>query len=206
MASQQRKTEQGVCRLSAAQERYLVLKRRLDVALSLLLLALLAVPMLLISGLVKLSAPRQPVLFRQQRVGKDSALFTLCKFRSMDGVSGRVTRFGRFLRTSSLDELPQLFLVLRGSMSLIGPRPLIPQEKTVHALRRAAGVYRLRPGITGLAQISGRDLVGDREKAAFDRAYLENLCFAQDWRIFWTTIGKVLRRDGVRERIGPADG
>lgn len=201
MASGKRKTKYippaGAYRLTAGQERYLALKRWLDVVLALLLLALLALPMALIAALVKLSAPRQPVLFRQERLGLGGAPFTLWKFRSMDAATGAVTPFGRLLRATSLDELPQLLLVLRGSMSLIGPRPLVPEEEAVHRLRRAGGVYRLRPGLTGLAQINGRDLVEDEQKAAYDRAYLEHLGFAQDWRIFWATIGKVIRCEGV---------
>lgn len=203
MASAKRKTEYGpppgAYRLTASQERYLAVKRFLDLALTALLLPLLAVPMLCIAAGVKLSFPRQTVLFRQKRVGRGGALFTICKFRSMDGATGAASRFGRFLRAASLDELPQLFQVLSGRMSLIGPRPLVPQEQAVHRLRRAAGVYQLRPGLTGLAQISGRDLVDDARKAAYDRTYLERLGFAQDWRIFWATIGKVLRRADIRE-------
>ena len=84
-------------------------------------------------------------------------------------------------------------------MSLIGPRSLIPQEETVHELRRAMGVYQLRPGITGWAQVNGRDLLLDEDKAAYDREYLESICFAMDWKIFWMTLQKVLWRADVKE-------
>ena len=201
MGDEKRKSEYPAVpyRLTASQERYLTIKRALDILLSAALLALLALPMAVIAAAVKLSCPHDPVFFRQQRVGRGETLFTLCKFRSMRG-GQTVTALGRFLRAASLDELPQLWQVLTGSMSLIGPRPLVPAEESVHALRRAAGVYRLRPGLTGLAQISGRDMVTDRQKAAYDRQYLDGLCFSQDWRIFWLTIGKVLRREGVEKK------
>ena len=183
---------------TAAQRRYLALKRALDIVLSALALAVLAIPMALIAILVKLSAPGRPLLFRQIRVGRDERLFTLWKFRSMDGE--RITALGRFLRTASLDELPQLFQVLAGSMSLVGPRPLIPQETHIRALRRAGGVYRLRPGLTGLAQINGRDRLGDEEKASFDKQYAENVSLSLDTRILLATVGKVLRRADIEEK------
>lgn len=185
--------------LTAAQRHYLPVKRVLDVVLAAVLLLLLALPMALIALTVKYSGPDEPVLFHQMRVGRNGAPFELCKFRSMRW--GRtVTPVGKLLRSTSLDELPQLWHVLTGKMSLIGPRPLALCEQPVHALRRASGVYQLRPGITGLAQISGRDLVSDEEKAALDRQYLETLCLSQDVRIFFVTIGKVLRREGVEKK------
>lgn len=200
----------GTYVLTEKQRRYLRVKRALDVVAAALLLALLAVPMGVIALTLKVLSPGEPVLFRHLRVGENGVPFELMKFRSMKGgVSGYVasadladreeytTGFGRFLRSTSLDELPQLFHVLSGKMSLIGPRPLIPQEREIHALRQAAGVYRLRPGITGWAQINGRDRVPPREKAALDRQYLENISFRLDWRIFWRTIGKVLARSDV---------
>ena len=185
---------------TAAQRRYLPWKRAGDVALSALALALLAVPMGLIALAVKLSAPDQPVLFRQTRVGRDERPFVLWKFRSMDAAEGHITPLGRVLRTASLDELPQLFQVLAGSMSLVGPRPLIPEEEHIRALRRAAGVYRLRPGLTGLAQVNGRDKLDDERKAAFDRQYAESLSPALDMRILLATVGKVLRRADIEEK------
>ena len=111
-----------------------------------------------------------------------------------------VTAVGRALRASSLDELPQLWQVLRGQMSLVGPRPLALYDETAHALRRAAGVYQLRPGLTGLAQINGRDRLDDREKAAYDRRYLQNMCPSLDVCILWATVGKVLRREDVEKK------
>ena len=185
---------------TAAQRRYLPWKRVCDGVLAALGLIVLAIPMALIALAVKLSAPGLPVLFRQARVGRDERPFTLWKFRSMDAAGAHVTALGRFLRVTSLDELPQLFQVLTGSMSLVGPRPLMPRDAAVHALRRAAGVYRLRPGLTGLAQISGRDRLGPEEKAAYDRQYMEELSPGLDGRILLATVGKVLRRADIEEK------
>lgn len=189
----------GYWRLTAAQRRYLPVKRALDAVLSAVLLALLAIPMALIAAAVKCSGPDEPVLFRQARMGRDGEPFTLYKFRSMRR-GQTVTAAGKLLRSASLDELPQLWHVLTGKMSLVGPRPLALYEEPVHALRRASGVYQLRPGITGLAQISGRDLVSDETKAALDRRYLQQLSLAQDVRILFSTVGKVLRREGVEQK------
>lgn len=185
--------------LTASQRRYLAVKRALDILLAALGLVLSALPMAAAAGAVKLSGPGEPVLFRQTRVGRSGAPFTLYKFRSI-ARDGRVTPVGRFLRAFSLDELPQLAQVLTGTMSLIGPRPLIPEEEPIHSLRRAAGVYVLRPGLTGLAQISGRDRLDARRKAALDAEYLRRLSFSLDWHIFWVTIGKVLRREDVEDK------
>ena len=184
--------------LTAAQRRYLPIKRALDMLLSLLALLVLAAPMLLIAAAVKLSGPGQSVLFCQQRLGRDGRQFTLYKFRSMD--QGRVTSVGRFLRTASLDELPQLWQVLTGQMSLVGPRPLALYDQAVHDLRRASGVYQLRPGLTGLAQINGRDMLPPADKAAYDLKYLRGLCLSLDMRILFATVGKVLRRVDIEEK------
>ena len=199
-------------RLTAKQQRYLVIKRCMDFALALVALIVLAIPMLVIAAIIKVSSPGEPVLFKHQRIGQGGEPFTLTKFRSMKSSAPQymaagyfanseeyITRLGRLLRVTSLDELPQLLQVLTGKMSLIGPRPLIPQEETVHALREAMGVYQLRPGLTGWAQVNGRDLVKDEDKAAYDREYLENVGFAMDWKIFWLTVKKVICRADIKE-------
>ena len=180
--------------------------------ISLVVLLVLSVPMLLIALILKLTSPGEPVLFCHERVGRNGKIFVLTKFRSMKSSAPKyvaagyfenseqyITRFGRFLRSTSLDELPQLLQVLTGKMSLIGPRPLIPQEEQVHRLRDEMGVYQLRPGISGWAQVNGRDLVKDEEKAAYDQEYLENVSFAMDWKIFWLTLRKVLLRADIKE-------
>lgn len=220
MAQEERKAENGtaVPIWTKAQQRYLPVKRMADIMGAFAALVLLAVPMLLITLTLKILYPHAPALFRQERVGKDGKLFTLIKFSSMSNLSGTgngtalqeeagseetdgeyVTKFGHFLRCTSLDELPQLFQVLSGKMSLIGPRPLIPQEAKIHAMRRRDGVYRLRPGLTGWAQVNGRRMLSDERKAAFDREYLEKMGFSLDWKIFWMTIKQVIRREGVNE-------
>ena len=198
--------------LTREQRRYLFLKRITDILIAAVAVVFLAIPMLLIALTLKILYPRIPVLFKQQRVGRNGELFTLIKFSSMrnEAVLGKeaqgslelpkyVIGFGNFLRNSSLDELPQLFQVLSGKMSLIGPRPLVPQEKAVHILRWDSGVYRLRPGITGWAQVHGRDLLSDEKKAAYDKEYLEKMSFSLDRDIFLMTILQVVFRRGIFE-------
>ena len=183
---------------------YPLVKRGLDVAGALVLLGGLTLPMLGIACAVALDS-RGGVLFRQTRVGKDGVPFVCFKFRTMyrDAPSScpaalltdadrYVTRVGRFLRRCSLDELPQLFNVLRGEMSLVGPRPLIPEEREMHRRRLSAGVYACRPGMSGLAQIRGRNLLTDREKAAFDRYYAHHMSFSLDTGILLFTPLKLL--------------
>lgn len=186
-------------------------KRVLDIVLSLggMLFLLLLLPLLAV--LIKLDSPG-PVFFTQRRFGRNGELFTIYKFRSMSvtaphdtptgalvGAERYMTRWQRIFRASSLDELPQLWNILRGDMSLIGPRPLIEAEAHVEALRQANGSASLRPGLTGWAQINGRDEVSDEEKARLDGEYVQRLSFPFDCKCFLVTIGKVLRREGVVE-------
>lgn len=184
-------------------ERYLCVKRMLDVVFSLWLLMLLALPMGVIALLVGVSS-RGGILFRQTRIGRDGVPFTCYKFRTMrrhappnrptadfPDAARYITPVGRFLRKSSLDELPQLYNVLRGDMSLVGPRPLIGEEGEIHRMREAFGVYRVRPGMTGLAQVMGRDRLCDREKASLDARYVDTLCFGNDIAILAKTLGRV---------------
>ena len=139
-----------------------------------------AIPMLVFILAIRLDTGEK-ALFRQKRVGRNGALFDCFKFRTMkkdapssmskktlENADGYITRTGSFLRKTSLDELPQLFNIIKGEMSFIGPRPLIPDEKKVHTLREQYGVYQIRPGISGYAQIHGRDMITDEEKAALD--------------------------------------
>lgn len=198
----------------------MTIKYILDFIISLAVLLVMCIPMVLIALILKATSPQETVLFRHERVGRNGKTFMLTKFRSMKSSAPQymaagyfenseeyITRFGRILRSTSLDELPQLFQVLSGKMSLIGPRPLIPQEERVHQLRQEMGVYQLRPGISGWAQVNGRDLVPDDEKAAYDREYLENVSLAMDWKIFWITLKKVLLRKDIKEgaHLGSAD-
>lgn len=190
---------------------YRIVKRLLDLVLSALLLALAALPLLLIAALIRLESPG-PALFRQTRIGRNERPFTCYKFRTMrsrapdhkakkqlEHPEDYITPLGKLLRKTSIDELPQLINVLRGDMSLIGPRPLIPEETDVHTLRAAAGVYALRPGLTGLAQIRGRDTVSAEEKAALDADYLHSVSLKTDVGIFIESISYVLLAKDVHE-------
>ena len=190
---------------------YPYIKRGADVILSLLALICLSPVYLIVALAVKLSSPG-PVLFRQKRVGRGGRLFTIYKFRTMRTDTPRdtathllqdpsryITRVGAFLRRSSLDELPQFFNVLKGDMSIVGPRPALYNQYDLIAAREAAGVNAVRPGITGLAQISGRDELPIPVKVRYDREYVENLSLNMDARCFFGTIISVLRAEGVRE-------
>ena len=183
-------------------------KRTFDVIFACVFLFLLS-PVLLLTALlvrIKLGAP---VIFRQARGGLCGREFMILKFRTMadkrDGEgkllpdSERTTRFGRFLRRTSIDELPQLFNVLAGEMSLVGPRPLIPNEKDMHYLRKTLEVYDASPGITGLAQVCGRDRLSDNRKAECDAIYVSNMCFSCDLYIIVSTVCGVLKKDGISD-------
>ena len=190
---------------------YPYIKRGADVILSLLALICLSPVYLIVALAVKLSSPG-PVLFRQKRVGRGGRLFTIYKFRTMRTDTPRdtathllqdparyITGGGAFLRRSSLDELPQFFNVLKGDMSIVGPRPALYNQDDLIAARRAAGVDAVRPGITGWAQINGRDELPLTVKVQYDREYVENLSLRMDVRCFFGSIWAVLRADGVRE-------
>ena len=190
---------------------YPFIKRGADVVLSLLALICLSPVYLLVALAVKLTSPG-PVLFRQKRVGRGGRLFTIYKFRTMRTDTPRdtathllqdparyITRVGAFLRRSSLDELPQFFNVLKGDMSIVGPRPALYNQDDLIAAREKAGVDAVRPGITGLAQINGRDELPIPVKVRYDREYVENLSLKMDARCFFGTIWSVLRAEGVRE-------
>ena len=190
---------------------YPFVKRGADVVLSLLALICLSPVYLLVALAVKLTSPG-PVLFRQKRVGRGGRLFTIYKFRTMRTDTPRdtathllqdpsryITRVGAFLRRSSLDELPQFFNVLKGDMSIVGPRPALYNQYDLIAAREKAGVNAVRPGITGLAQINGRDELPIPVKVRYDREYVENLSLKMDARCFFGTIWSVLRAEGVRE-------
>lgn len=196
---------------------YSFFKRLLDIVLSLTALIVLAPLLLVLALLVKLDSPG-PALFKQKRVGRNEKLFDIYKFRSMytsaprdvatsklQNAESHITRVGRVLRKTSLDELPQLFNVLKGEMSLIGPRPLVPNEKDIHELRREKGAYRVRPGITGWAQVNGRDCVLPVDKARLDGYYADHMSFGLDVKIIIFSVICVLTARGVREGALPYD-
>lgn len=198
--------------LSRRQLIYLSFKRCCDFLISLISLIVLAVPFAIIALIQKILSPKEPIFFRQIRIGKDGIPFKLVKFRSMNSSAPHdcptkeftdcghyISKWGRFLRSTSIDELPQLFQVLTGKMSLIGPRPLIPQEETVHKMREQAGVYQLRPGMTGWAQVNGRDFVEDEEKVRLDEEYMRNAGLKMDMKILVMTVKKVLKKIDIEE-------
>lgn len=187
-------------------------KRICDIIVSLIALILLAIPMLIIAIWIKIDSPKEPILFKQTRVGKNDVPFTILKFRSMNKNAPHqmatenfehpeeyITPVGKFIRKTSLDELPQIFNVLKGEMSIIGPRPLIPAEKEVLAMRDEYGASRILPGITGLAQVHGRDEITDRNKAAYDGKYALNISVLLDISIFFRTIFDVLQSKGFHD-------
>ena len=184
------------------------MKRTIDLLLALFASLLLALPLLLIALWVKATSPG-PVLYWSDRVGRNNTLFRMPKFRSMRIDAPEVathllqspgqwlTPIGSFLRRSSLDELPQLWNILRGEMSFVGPRPALHNQHDLIALRIQAGVHTLRPGLTGWAQINGRDELPIPQKVALDVEYMKRRSFWFDCYILWRTAIKVVRRDGV---------
>lgn len=186
------------------------MKRAFDFTVSLIMLILLSPLFLIISIVIMLDSGR-PVIFKQYRVGRDNKLFYVYKFRTMktgtrntateDLVESEecITASGKFLRATSLDELPQLINILNGSMSFVGPRPLIPEEKEIRQLRKEYNVYSVRPGMTGLAQINGRDTLSAEEKALFDKEYVEKQSLLFDIKILFKTVLVVLKREGISE-------
>ena len=184
------------------------MKRLTDLLLALSASISLALPLLLIALWVK-AAPPGPVLYWSDRVGRNNVLFRMPTLRSMRTDTPEVathllarpeqwlTPIGSFLRRSSLDELPQLWNILRGDMSLVGPRPALHNQHDLIALRTRAGIHTLRPGLTGWAQINGRDVLPIAQKVAMDVHYLQQQSFCWDLRILLLTAIQVLRRDGI---------
>lgn len=185
-------------------------KRLLDIVLSLLGLLVLAVPMLAIAIAIKIDDPG-PAFFKQKRVGKGKKLFWLYKFRSMkvntpnlpthllENPQQYISKVGAFIRKTSIDELPQLLNILRGDMSVIGPRPALYSQEDLIAERDQYGANDIRPGLTGWAQINGRDELEIPVKAKLDGEYVEKLSFCFDIKCFFGTIKSVLKSEGVVE-------
>lgn len=183
-------------------------KRVLDLTLTLLALVLVSVPMLLIGVVVKLTS-HGPVLYWSDRVGRDNTIFRMPKFRTMHfdtpavatHLLGRPDKYlspvGGFLRKTSLDELPQIWSILIGDMSLVGPRPALSNQEDLISLRDKSGVHRLMPGLTGWAQIHGRDDLPIPQKVQLDVEYMKNISLFMDIKILWLTFYNVLVRDGV---------
>lgn len=190
---------------------YAFFKRLFDIILVSIFIPLISPLLLIVSLLVKISSPGK-IIFKQTRMGQYGRPFTLYKFRTMAqdappdmatsefrDANRYISKIGKYLRKTSLDELPQLFNILIGNMALIGPRPLVLKESEIHALRLSKGIYNLKPGITGLAQVSGRDLVRPEEKVGYDEEYLNSFSFATDIKIFFKTLHVVFIRKNVVE-------
>lgn len=191
--------------------RYNRCKRAMDFFFALVLMVPGAIPSCIIGILVTVSS-RGPAIFSQQRIGRNGKPFKCFKFRTMrkdaphncatpdfEDADKYITPLGKVLRKTSLDELPQLFNVAKGDMSFIGPRPLIPEESDIHEERMKRGVYLLRPGISGLAQINGRDRVDAQTKVRYDEEYLHNISFRLDAKIVLGTIAGVLKGNDIVE-------
>ena len=186
------------------------MKRLIDVIFGLMLLSILSPMLLIISLVIKLDS-KGPALFSQRRIGRNNQEFLLYKFRTMQigapnvathllkDPESYITSIGKLLRKSSLDELPQLFNIIKGDMTFIGPRPALYNQYDLIKLRTKCGVHRLRPGVSGWAQVNGRDCLEISEKVDYDFYYLEHHNLAFDIKILFFTALKVLNADGVRE-------
>lgn len=181
------------------------IKRPMDIILSLCAIIVLSPVLLLVAILVRVKLG-SPVIFKQKRPGLNEKIFTLYKYRTMldekdeDGEllpdQMRLTKFGRFLRSTSLDELPELFNILKGDMSIVGPRPLLVQYLPLydeHQKKR----HEVRPGLSGLAQVSGRNAISWEDKFNLDVEYVDNVSFVSDWKIILLTLKKVFVREGI---------
>ena len=190
---------------------YAFFKRFFDIVVSAVSLIVLAIPFVLISLAIAFDS-RGRVIFKQRRVGRGGKEFFIYKFRTMsvDAPSmvatgdltcahSYITRVGRFLRKTSLDELPQLINVLKGDMSVVGPRPLIINESEIHQRRTDAGIYSVRPGVTGWAQVNGRDNVSVDEKVRLDKYYVNNKSVVFDLHIILKTVWVVIIKKGYAE-------
>ena len=184
------------------------MKRLIDFFLSLILLLILLLPMLLVALILKLSS-KGPVIYWSDRIGKDELIFKMPKFRTMKlGTPSVPTHlmskpeeylfpFGSFLRHYSIDEFPQLFSILKGNMSFVGPRPALSSQYDLISLRKDSGITELLPGLTGWAQINGRDNLSIKEKVDLDYEYLKYQSLWFDFKILWITFIRVFRSDGI---------
>lgn len=188
------------------------IKKILDFFSALFLIVIL-MPVFIIIGISLKMTTNSSVFYIQERIGKDGKNFLVYKFRTMTAdtpiivgkerskIRNKVTKVGRFLRDTSLDELPQLFNILKGNMSLIGPRPVVSEERKLLELRKISGSLHLKPGLTGLAQVNGRKNLTDKQKASFDAEYARKVSFFLDVSILIKTIPVILVRRGVQKLL-----
>jgi O-antigen biosynthesis protein WbqP len=185
-----------------------IVKRILDLLIAIPMFLVLFIPLIFIGLIIKLTS-KGPVLFKQERYGRKSKPFTLYKFRSMtnkapvkansefDDITSYVTPFGMVIRKTSIDELPQLWNIIKGDMSFIGPRPLAETDSKVLSLRKHNGADQVLPGISGLAQVNGRNNISDEDKAAYDAKYASRVSLKVDMLLIVETFISVLKRDGI---------
>ena len=186
------------------------MKRIFDFLMSLIAIIILSPVILIVALAVKFTSPG-PILFKQRRIGKDNVEFEIYKFRTMridtpnvpthllENPEQWITPVGKFLRKTSLDELPQLFNILKGEMSIVGPRPALYNQSDLRDMRTAVGVHKLIPGLTGWAQINGRDEIPLSLKVRLDKEYLDRKSFLFDIKIIFMTVLSVIKSDGVQE-------
>lgn len=181
------------------------LKRVMDFVLSLMAIIALS-PVLVVVAILVRTKLGSPVLFKQERPGKDEKIFKLYKFRTMTDEKDengkllpdevRLTKFGKMLRSTSLDELPELFNILKGDMSIIGPRPLLVKYLPRYNAEQKRR-HEVRPGLSGLAQVNGRNAISWEDKFKYDVEYVDHVTFLGDWKIIFQTVLNVLKRDGI---------
>lgn len=186
------------------------MKRAFDIVSSSVAIVVLSPIILVLCILIKVTS-EGPILFKQRRIGKDNKEFNIYKFRTMridtpnvathllENPDKYITTVGKFMRKTSLDELPQLINILKGEMSVVGPRPALYNQYDLIELRTRAGVHKLAPGLTGWAQINGRDELPILQKVTLDKEYIEIQSFWMDIKIIFMTVFKVLKGDGVQE-------
>jgi lipopolysaccharide/colanic/teichoic acid biosynthesis glycosyltransferase len=182
----------------------------MDFILALIAIIVLSPKLLVIAILIRINFG-SPILFTQQRPGKDEKIFSMYKFRTMTDKkdefgcllsdSIRLTRFGKFLRSTSLDELPGLYNILKGDMSIIGPRPLLVSYLPLYNEQQKRR-HEVRPGLSGFAQVNGRNSISWKEKFELDNEYIEKITFLGDWKIIFLTLKKVFLREGIHSEIG----
>lgn len=186
------------------------MKRIFDTLSSLIAIILFS-PILLVLAIIVKCTSHGPVLFKQRRIGKDNVEFMIYKFRTMrmdtpnvathllKNPEQYITPIGKFMRKTSLDELPQLFNILKGEMSVVGPRPALYNQYDLIEMRTNANVHKVRPGLTGLAQVSGRDELENEQKVYFDQQYVQKQSFFFDLKLIFLTVIKVFKSEGVVE-------
>lgn len=185
------------------------IKKLFDYLGAVIILTMLS-PIFFVVFIILFITTKNSVFYHQKRVGQGGVMFDIYKFRTLPKgtpilvgkqrikIRNRVSRFARFLRTTSIDELPQLFNVLKGDMSLIGPRPVVPQEVELVNLRKKLGAMNVKPGLTGLAQVNGRKQLNNIQKARYDAIYAQHVSFKGDVMIILRTLPIIIERDGVR--------